>query len=100
LIETGSLKIDLSLRKVLRGGAEVHLTPNEFKLLAELVKNADRVVTQRQLLKAVWGPGSVEHTHYLRVFMANLRHKLEDEPARPRHLMTEAGVGYRFRTEA
>ena len=58
------------------------------------------MVTQRQLLKAVWGPGSVDHTHYLRVFMANLRHKLEDEPARPRHLMTEAGVGYRFRTEA
>ena len=99
LIETGNLRIDLALRRVLRGGAEVHLTPNEFKLLAELVKNADRVVTQRQLLKAVWGPGSVDHTHYLRVFMANLRHKLEDLPARPRHLMTEAGVGYRFRTE-
>jgi two-component system KDP operon response regulator KdpE len=100
VVETGSLRIDLSLRRVLRGGALVHLTPNEFKLLAELVKNADRVVTQRQLLKAVWGPGSVEHTHYLRVFMANLRHKLEDVPARPRHLITEAGVGYRFRTEA
>lgn len=98
VVEAGSLRIDLAGRRVLRGGAEVHLTPNEFKLLAELVKNADRVVTQRQLLKAVWGPGSVDHTHYLRVFMANLRHKLEDEPARPRHLMTEAGVGYRFRT--
>jgi len=85
-----------------RGGTcddeEIHLTPNEFKLLAELVKNADRVVTQRQLLKAVWGPGLVEHTHCLRVYMANLRHKLESEPARPRHLMTEAGVGYRFKT--
>ena len=100
VVETGSLRIDLAGRRVLRGGAEVHLTPNEFKLLTELVRNADRVVTQRQLLKAVWGPGSVDHTHYLRVFMANLRHKLEDEPARPRHLMTEAGVGYRFRTEA
>jgi len=99
VVETGNLRIDLSLRRVLRGGALVHLTPNEFKLLAELVKNADLVVTQRQLLKAVWGPGSVEHTHYLRVFMANLRHKLEDVPARPRHLITEAGVGYRFRTE-
>ncbi len=98
VVETGKLSIDLALRRVLRGGAEVHLTPNEFKLLAELVKNADRVVTQRQLLKTVWGPGSVNHPHYLRVFMANLRHKLEDEPARPRHLMTEAGVGYRFRT--
>lgn len=100
VVETGNLSIDLALRRVLRSGVEVHLTPNEFKLLAELVRNADRVVTQRQLLKAVWGPGSVDHTHYLRVFMANLRHKLEDEPARPRHLMTEAGVGYRFRTEA
>jgi two-component system KDP operon response regulator KdpE len=99
VVETGNLRIDLPLRRVLREGVEVHLTPNEFKLLAELVKNADLVVTQRQLLKAVWGPGSVEHTHYLRVFMANLRHKLEDAPARPRHLMTEAGVGYRFRTE-
>ena len=100
VIETGDLKVDLAARRVLRAGSEVHLTPNEFKLLAELAKNADRVVTQRQLLKAVWGPGSVDHTHYLRVFMANLRHKLEDEPARPRHLMTEAGVGYRFRTDA
>ena len=100
VVETGNLSVDLALRRVLRNRVEVHLTPNEFKLLAELVRNADRVVTQRQLLKAVWGPGSVDHTHYLRVFMANLRHKLEDEPARPRHLMTEAGVGYRFRTEA
>ena len=99
VVQTGNLKIDLSARRVSRSGSEIHLTPNEFKLLAELVKNADRVVTQRQLLKAVWGPGSIEHTHYLRVFMANLRHKLEDEPARPRHLMTEAGVGYRFRTQ-
>jgi two-component system KDP operon response regulator KdpE len=97
-VQTGNLKIDLAARRVSRAGGEVHLTPNEFKLLAELVKNADRVVTQRQLLKAVWGPGSVDHTHYLRVFMATLRHKLEEEPARPRHLITEAGVGYRFRT--
>ena len=100
VVETGTLSVDLALRRVLRNGVEVHLTPNEFKLLAELVRNADRVVTQRQLLKAVWGPGSVDHTHYLRVFMANLWHKLEDEPARPRHLVTETGVGYRFRTEA
>jgi two-component system KDP operon response regulator KdpE len=99
-VRAGSLMIDLSARRVTRDETEVHLTPNEFKLLAELVKGADRVVTQRQLLKSVWGPGSVDHTHYLRVYMANLRHKLEDEPARPRHLMTEAGVGYRFRTHA
>ena len=96
VIKAGNLAIDLASRKVTRADVNVHLTPIEFKLLAELVKNADRVVTQRQLLKAVWGPGSVEHTHYLRVYMANLRHKLEETPARPRHLMTEAGVGYRF----
>jgi two-component system KDP operon response regulator KdpE len=100
VLTAGALMIDLAARRVTRDEREVHLTPNEFKLLAELVKNADRVVTQRQLLKSVWGPGSVDHTHYLRVYMANLRHKLEAEPARPRHLMTEAGVGYRFRTQA
>jgi two-component system KDP operon response regulator KdpE len=98
VVVAGNVKVDLAARRVSRGDEEIHLTPNEFKLLAELAKNADRVVTQRQLLKAVWGPGLVEHTHYLRVYMANLRHKLEGEPARPRHLMTEAGVGYRFKT--
>lgn len=98
VVTAGKLRVDLAARRVERSGQEVHLTPTEFKLLAELVRSADRVVTQRQLLKAVWGPGSVDHTHYLRVYMANLRHKLEDEPARPQHLMTEAGVGYRFRT--
>ncbi len=98
VVVAGDIKVDLGARRVSRGDEEIHLTPNEFKLLAELAKNADRVVTQRQLLKAVWGPGLVEHTHYLRVYMANLRHKLETEPARPRHLMTEAGVGYRFKT--
>lgn len=98
VVVAGAIKVDLAARRVSRGDEEIHLTPNEFKLLAELAKNADRVVTQRQLLKAVWGPGLVEHTHYLRVYMANLRHKLESEPARPRHLMTEAGVGYRFKT--
>ena len=98
VVAAGAIKVDLAARRVTRSDEEIHLTPNEFKLLAELAKNADRVVTQRQLLKAVWGPGLVEHTHYLRVYMANLRHKLESEPARPRHLMTEAGVGYRFKT--
>ena len=96
-IKAGSLVIDIADHRVTRDGAEVHLTPNEFKLLAELAKNTDRVVTQRQLLKAVWGPGSVDHTHYLRVYMAALRHKLEDVPARPQHLVTEMGIGYRFR---
>jgi two-component system KDP operon response regulator KdpE len=98
VVTGGDLTIDLGARRVLRGDTDVHLTPLEFKLLAELAKNADRVVTQRQLLKSVWGPGSVDHTHYLRVYMANLRHKLEETPARPQHLITEAGVGYRFRT--
>jgi two-component system KDP operon response regulator KdpE len=98
VVTGGDLTIDLPARRVIRGDADVHLTPLEFKLLAELAKNADRVVTQRQLLKSVWGPGSVDHTHYLRVYMANLRHKLEETPARPQHLITEAGVGYRFRT--
>ena len=99
-LDAGDLRIDLAARRVSRSGTEIHLTPIEFKLLAELVRTPDRVVTQRQLLRAVWGPNSVEHTHYLRVYMANLRHKLEAEPARPRHLITEAGVGYRFRTDA
>jgi two-component system KDP operon response regulator KdpE len=77
----------------------VHLTPIEYRLIAALVRSAGKVVTQRQLLKEVWGPGAVGQTHYLRVYMAQLRHKLEIEPARPRYLVTEPGVGYRLRTE-
>jgi two-component system KDP operon response regulator KdpE len=76
---------------------EVHLTPTEYKLLALLVRHAGRVVTHRQLLKEVWGPGFVEHTQYLRVFMGQLRHKLERDPTRPNHLVNEPGVGYRLR---
>ncbi len=90
------LHIDLSTRRVEAKGEAVHLTPTEFDLLARLVRSAGRVVTHRQLLTDVWGPESVEHTHYLRLYMAQLRAKLERSPAEPRHLLTEPGVGYRL----
>jgi two-component system KDP operon response regulator KdpE len=77
----------------------VRLTRTEYRLLALLVKHAGKVVTHRQLLKEVWGPGSVDHTHYLRVYMGQLRHKLEADPTRPRYLQTETGVGYRLRAD-
>jgi two-component system KDP operon response regulator KdpE len=93
----GDLRIDLGERSVRVDGRAVHLTPTEFKLLAILVRHAGRVVTHRQLLREVWGPGSVDHTHYLRVQMHSLRQKLEKTPARPEHLCTEPGVGYRLR---
>jgi two-component system KDP operon response regulator KdpE len=96
---TEDLRVDLAARRVEVGGQEVHLTPIEFKLLAILVRHAGKVVTQRQLLVEVWGPGAAEQTHYLRVHMHGLRHKLEQTPARPRHLITEPGVGYRLREE-
>ena len=95
----GEMRVDLAGRRVYFRGAPVHLTPIEYRLLAVLVKNAGRVVTQRQLLKEVWGPSSVDQSHYLRVYMAQLRHKLEAESARPRWLITEPGVGYRLKTE-
>ena len=78
---------------------EVHLTPNEYKLLTTLVQHAGKVLTHRQLLREVWGPGYAEENHYLRVYMGQLRHKLEKEPARPRYLLTEPGVGYRLAME-
>lgn len=99
VITLGDLKVDLSARQVFLKGAEVRLTPTEYKLLALLVRDAGRVLTHRQLLKEVWGPNAVEHTHYLRVYMAQLRHKLEDDPTRPRYFRTEPGVGYRLITE-
>jgi two-component system KDP operon response regulator KdpE len=95
----GDLRVDLVRRQVLLRDAEVHLTPTEYKLLAILVRHAGLVLTHRQLLKDVWGPNASEQTHYLRVYMAELRHKLEQDPARPRYLVTESGVGYRLRTE-
>jgi two-component system KDP operon response regulator KdpE len=90
------LKVDLAHRRIQVDGREVHLTPIEYRLLAALVKHAGKVLTHRQLLKDVWGPAYVERSHYLRVHMAALRHKLEADPARPRFLLTEAGVGYRL----
>ena len=95
-IEAGELKIDLGARRISVSGQEVHLTPTEYRLLAELAKHAGKVLTQRYLLKEVWGPGYVERPHYLRIYMANLRRKLEADPAQPRRLLTETGVGYRF----
>ncbi len=93
------LKVDLLRRKVSVGGKEVHLTPIEFKLLSVLVRYAGKVVTHQQLLREVWGPAHTEQAHYVRVYMAHLRHKLEVEPARPRYLLSEPGVGYRLAAE-
>jgi two-component system, OmpR family, KDP operon response regulator KdpE len=98
-LQAGELRIDLEARRVLRAGVETHLTPTEYRLLAALVRHPGKVLTQRSLLTEVWGPGYVERPHYLRIFMANLRRKLETDPARPRHLLTETGVGYRFNTQ-
>jgi len=92
----GAVEIDLAARRVTRHGDEVHLTPIEYRLLGHLIANAGKVLTHRQLLKAVWGPSHVDSTHYLRVYMGNLRQKLEDEPAQPQHLLTETAVGYRL----
>ncbi|WP_151447482.1 response regulator [Lacisediminimonas profundi] len=97
--ELGELKIDLEKHVVTRYGEPVHLTPTEFRLLARLVRSAGRVVTHRQLLTDVWGPEYTEHTHYLRLYMAQLRAKIEHVPAEPRHLLTETGVGYRLATD-
>jgi two-component system KDP operon response regulator KdpE len=97
--ELGSLRVDLGRRRVWLGETEVRLTPIEYRLLAVLVRHAGKVLTHRQLLQEVWGPGQVEQTHYLRVYMANLRRKLEADPARPRFLRTEPGVGYRLLAE-
>lgn len=96
LIQFSDVEVDLINRRVSRAGEDLHLTPLEFRLLTELIANAGKVLTQRQLLSTVWGPNYVEHSHYLRIYMGHLRQKLEAEPARPRHLLTETGVGYRF----
>ena len=93
---SGALRVDLARREITSDGAPVHLTPTEYKLLAALIRNAGRVVTHRQLLHDVWGANYEQQTHYLRVYMAQLRHKLEPDPTRPRLLTTEAGVGYRL----
>nr|WP_237391212.1 two-component system response regulator KdpE [Cedecea sulfonylureivorans] len=91
-----TITVDLAARRITRGGEEIHLTPIEFRLLAVLLNNHGKVLTQRQLLNQVWGPNAVEHSHYLRIYMGHLRQKLENDPARPTHLLTETGIGYRF----
>jgi len=88
--------IDIEARKATRGGKEVHLTPIEFRIIACLAQHFGMVVTHRQLLREVWGPSHVEHNHYLRIYMKQLRDKLEIDPVRPRHFVTETGVGYRL----
>jgi two-component system KDP operon response regulator KdpE len=94
--KTGDLQVDRLRRRIFVGGTEVHLTPIEYRLLATLIKHAGKVVTHQQLLRDVWGPNHTEQAHYVRVYMAHLRGKLEAEPARPRYLVTEPGVGYRL----
>jgi two-component system KDP operon response regulator KdpE len=96
VIEFGEVSIDLVNRLVKRAGTEVHLTPIEYRLLAHLTAQPGKVLTHRQILREVWGPSHVESSHYLRIYMGHLRHKLEADPAQPRHLITETGVGYRF----
>ncbi len=97
VLTIGDLKVDLVARLVYVGDEEIHLTPHEYKLLVTLAKNAGKVMTHQQLLREVWGPNHGSDTQYLRVYMGQLRHKLEKSPARPRYLVTEPGVGYRLR---
>ena len=92
----GEVEVDRTARLVRRAGAEVHLTPIEYRLLSVLMANAGRVLTHRQLLREVWGPSHAEQNHYLRVYMGHLRQKLEADPTQPRHLLTETAVGYRL----
>jgi two-component system KDP operon response regulator KdpE len=96
IVETGSFTVDLVAKKVTKNGAEVHLTPTEWGMLEVLVRNRGKLVGRGELLKEVWGPAYATETHYLRVYLAQLRRKLENDPSRPNHLLTEAGMGYRF----
>ena len=96
VFEFGQMRVDLGQRIVERAGKPLHLTPIEYRLLAYLITHPDCVLTHRQLLQHVWGPSHAEDSHYVRVYMGALRKKIEEEPARPKHLVTEAGVGYRF----
>lgn len=99
IFEVGGLRVDQAQRQVFVDNREVHLTPIEYKLLLTLIHYAGKVVTHRQLLRDVWGPGYGEESHYLRVYIGQLRRKLESDPARPRYVITEPGVGYRLRVE-
>jgi len=96
VVATADFTVDLTDKRVTRDGGDVRLTPTEWQLLEVLVRNADRLVTQRQLLQEVWGPEYQTEGNYLRVYVAQLRRKLEPDPSRPRHLLTEPGMGYRF----
>ncbi|MBS0543850.1 MAG: two-component system response regulator KdpE [Proteobacteria bacterium] len=96
VIAFGQVVVDLSRRLVTRAGAEVHLTPIEYRLLAVLAGRPGKVLTQRNLLREIWGPSYVESSHYLRVYVGHLRQKLEDDPTQPKHFLTETGIGYRF----
>ena len=95
-VEFGEVSVDMTRRRVTRGGADVHLTAIEYRLLVALIANAGKVITHRQLLRDVWGPSHVESSHYLRIYVSHLRQKLEVDPTQPRYLQTEIGVGYRF----
>jgi two-component system, OmpR family, KDP operon response regulator KdpE len=99
VFELGDVRVDLARREVTRAGTPVHLTPTEYKLLALLIRHAGKVLTHRQLLKEVWGVNYADQSHYVRVYMAQLRQKLEGDAARPRLILTEPGVGYRLRAE-
>jgi len=96
VIVIGGLQVDLAARRVAVEAREIRLTRTEYRLLALLARHAGKVLTHRQLLKEVWGPGAVDQTHYLRVYMGQLRHKIEADPAQPRYFLTETGVGYRL----
>jgi len=98
-VSVGDLEIDLADRAVRRGGEDVHLTPIEFDLLSKLAEHPGRLVTHRQLLHEVWGPGYEDETHYLRVHFAHVRSKLEPDPSDPRYVITEPGIGYRLRVD-
>ncbi|MBA3684770.1 MAG: response regulator [Planctomycetes bacterium] len=99
IVTVGTLSVDLTKRLVTVGEREVHLTPIEYKLLTTLMRNAGKVMTHEQLLKEAWGPSYGEEGHYLRIYIHQLRQKIEVDPARPRYLVTEVGVGYRLRDE-
>lgn len=92
----GEIEVDFAHRRVSRAGVELHLTPIEYRLLCAMIAGQGKVLTHRQLLREVWGPGFVDSAHYLRIYVGHLRHKLEIDPARPRHFVTETGTGYRF----
>ena len=96
VVETQSFTVDLAAKKVIKNGAEVHLTPTEWGMLEMLVRHRGKLVGREELLREVWGPAYAKETHYLRVYLTQLRRKLEDDPSHPRHLLTEAGMGYRF----